>query len=135
MEAFHGYGVGASHLVAISRAERQHVGHWAQRRKHLNLEKIKHNGLAAWMTRWSEKTNGLVRRAVFAQANAVVREYVDDTEVAQSRKTNSAKHVAAKVKKGGAEWQQPAVRRNTVANATQNIWLSQWEVTEKKGKK
>ncbi len=62
-------------------------------------------------------TDGLVGGPVLAEADAVVREDVEDTEVAEGREAHSAEHVAAKVEKGRAKGDEPAVRRNAVADA------------------
>ncbi|TYZ65072.1 hypothetical protein PybrP1_007706, partial [[Pythium] brassicae (nom. inval.)] len=85
--------VRADRLVAVRGAVHVHVGHRAQRRVHLDR---------------------LVRRAVLAQKDAVVRRDVDDAEARERAHAHRAERVADKVVERRAERAQRAVRKEPV---------------------
>ena len=61
--------------------------------------------------------NGLVRRAVFANANAVVRHHIDHRQVHQRGESQRGLEVVRKYEERCAERMEPAVELDSVADA------------------
>ena len=59
--------------------------------------------------------------AILADADAVMREYVDDAQLAQRAQPDSRLHVVGKHHEGGAEGQHAAVRRHAVDCRTHGV--------------
>ena len=63
----------------------------------------------------------LVRRAVLAQSDGVVRPDVDHVESAERRQPDGAAHVVAERQERADIWNEPAVIRDAVADAAHRV--------------
>ena len=83
-------------FVGVTGPDDRHVGHGAQ---------------------CGQVLDGLVRRAILAQTDAVVGEDVDDTQAAERRQADRPAHVVAKDQEGRAVGNDAAVKRHAVEDA------------------
>ena len=82
-----GHAIGFRHFVGVAGSHDENIGHGAQRR---------------------ELFDGLVRRAVFADADGVVRKDIDNGNFHEAGETHGRLHVVAEIEKCSAEGAQAA---------------------------
>ena len=82
-----GHAIGFRHFVGVTRSHDENIGHSAQRR---------------------ELFDGLVRRAVFADADRVVREDIDDGDFHEAGEAHGRLQVVAKIEKCSTKGPQTA---------------------------